>query len=439
MNLKEIVPIDTSKIADRETKRKYVKRVESVVKIKLESIVFRDNFNDRIEFGKIEEMASSLDAFGQIIPIRGDMMGDGTFIVTYGERRVRGMRLLRENGSDKFEYVLAEINPKDITEAQRHMIALVENSHRKNYEPLEEAVSYKRQIGYINQETGKNWTASEIARSLGVSKMHVSNMLKLAGVTEEEKAAVIEGVISPTALTDMVKAGASEEQRIEAINEAKESGEKIQISDVKKSGVDSDDDNEAAKDFIDGYDPLFQESARLVVVYQQGSTSLLQRKLSLGYNRAGRIIDQLEQAKIIGPFEGSKPREVYVETEEDLDDLFVSLGIIKNDSYTTGSSEVNPDEVMGGESLREADHQEIQDSGLFSVNNKKGGSTMLDLVNETLVMLNGLSFDMKTISPDEMAELNLDKVHATHQSMEVRLDKILNNLRDLQRMSKHLI
>ena len=57
-------------------------------------------------------------------------------------------------------------------------------------------------------------------------------------------------------------------------------------------------------------DAMFDEAARLVVQHQQGSTSLIQRKLSIGYNRAGRIIDQLEAARIVGPFEGSKARDV---------------------------------------------------------------------------------------------------------------------------------
>lgn len=59
-------------------------------------------------------------------------------------------------------------------------------------------------------------------------------------------------------------------------------------------------------------DPMFEEAARIIVQHQQGSASLLQRKLKLGYNRAGRIIDQLEAAGIIGPFEGSKAREVKI-------------------------------------------------------------------------------------------------------------------------------
>jgi len=59
-------------------------------------------------------------------------------------------------------------------------------------------------------------------------------------------------------------------------------------------------------------DDLFEKAARLVVEFQQGSTSLIQRKFSIGYNRAGRIIDQLESAGIVGPYEGSKARQVLI-------------------------------------------------------------------------------------------------------------------------------
>ena len=65
-------------------------------------------------------------------------------------------------------------------------------------------------------------------------------------------------------------------------------------------------------------DPMFEEAARLIIYHQQGSTSLIQRKLSLGYNRAGRIMDQLERAGIVGPANGSKARDVMCISEEDL-------------------------------------------------------------------------------------------------------------------------
>ncbi|MCD6200514.1 MAG: DNA translocase FtsK 4TM domain-containing protein [Bacteroidales bacterium] len=68
-------------------------------------------------------------------------------------------------------------------------------------------------------------------------------------------------------------------------------------------------------------DPLFEEAARLVVQHQQGSTSLIQRKLAIGYNRAGRIIDQLQAAGVVGPYEGSKARQVLIPDEYTLEQL----------------------------------------------------------------------------------------------------------------------
>ena len=72
-------------------------------------------------------------------------------------------------------------------------------------------------------------------------------------------------------------------------------------------------------------DPLFEEAARLIVVHQQGSTSLIQRKFSIGYNRAGRLMDQLEAAGIVGGTQGSKPREVLIMDEYSLEQKLSSI------------------------------------------------------------------------------------------------------------------
>jgi S-DNA-T family DNA segregation ATPase FtsK/SpoIIIE len=86
-----------------------------------------------------------------------------------------------------------------------------------------------------------------------------------------------------------------------------------------------DDDSGPSTVDLSERDSLFEEAARLIVAHQQGSTSLIQRKLKLGYNRAGRLIDQLEAAGIVGAFEGSKAREVLIKDELSLEQLLNEL------------------------------------------------------------------------------------------------------------------
>lgn len=88
---------------------------------------------------------------------------------------------------------------------------------------------------------------------------------------------------------------------------------------------DEEDKESAASVDLQTIDPLFEEAAKLIVLHQQGSTSLIQRKLKLGYNRSGRIIDQLEATGIVGPFEGSKAREVLVADEASLNEILAEL------------------------------------------------------------------------------------------------------------------
>ena len=66
-------------------------------------------------------------------------------------------------------------------------------------------------------------------------------------------------------------------------------------------------------------DPLFEEAAKLIIRTQQGSVSLIQRRLKVGYARAGRIVDELESAGVVGPFDGSKARQVLMESESELE------------------------------------------------------------------------------------------------------------------------
>lgn len=86
-----------------------------------------------------------------------------------------------------------------------------------------------------------------------------------------------------------------------------------------------DDNDSDDLDLGEERDEMFAEAARVIVRHQQGSTSLIQRKLKLGYNRAGRIVDQLEYNGIVGPFSGSKARQVLVKTELELEQILSKL------------------------------------------------------------------------------------------------------------------
>lgn len=83
------------------------------------------------------------------------------------------------------------------------------------------------------------------------------------------------------------------------------------------------------KIILDSYDPLFEEAARLIVIQQQGSTSLIQRKFAIGYNRAGRLINQLESAGIVSTFEGGKARDVLIKNEHDLEQILDRIDIVE--------------------------------------------------------------------------------------------------------------
>ncbi len=91
------------------------------------------------------------------------------------------------------------------------------------------------------------------------------------------------------------------------------------------AGADGDSDGDSGDFDLSERDSMFEEAARCIVLHQQGSTSLIQRKLKLGYNRSGRIVDQLERAGIVGPFQGSKQRDVLIPDEYQLEQLLNSL------------------------------------------------------------------------------------------------------------------
>jgi S-DNA-T family DNA segregation ATPase FtsK/SpoIIIE len=114
---------------------------------------------------------------------------------------------------------------------------------------------------------------------------------------------------------------------VDAINEfiAKQQGY-ISTYELPEPQMEGDADGGSSNDVdMSHLDPLFEEAARLIVMSQSGSTSLIQRKFAIGYNRAGRLMDQLEKAGIVGAAYGSKPREVLIQDEVSLENLVNQL------------------------------------------------------------------------------------------------------------------
>ena len=95
----------------------------------------------------------------------------------------------------------------------------------------------------------------------------------------------------------------------------------ISAFELPEPDMPDDDMGEAADVDMQHLDPMFEDAARLIVINQSGSTSLIQRKFAIGYNRAGRLMDQLEKAGVVGAAHGSKPREVLIQDENSLENL----------------------------------------------------------------------------------------------------------------------
>ena len=111
------------------------------------------------------------------------------------------------------------------------------------------------------------------------------------------------------------------------INEyiAKQSGPTCPMQLPEPKNDEGGDGTSGSSGDIGAIDPLFEEAARSVIVSQQGSTSMIQRRFSIGYNRAGRLMDQLEKAGIVGAAHGGKPRDVLIADESQLDNIIGQL------------------------------------------------------------------------------------------------------------------
>lgn len=158
--------------------------------------------------------------------------------------------------------------------------------------PSHRQITSSNSINKSNKQPSTSYTPSNYSETLPIDK--ANNQSK-----KKPKA-------SPPTNYEMERENRLKEIRKE-IDEMPEDEIKTLISSLAEETIDDTNDVD-----LDNLDPMFGEAARLIVIHQQGSTSLIQRKFKLGYNRAGKLIDQLEAARIVGPFEGSVARDVLI-------------------------------------------------------------------------------------------------------------------------------
>ncbi|MCL2074406.1 MAG: DUF4236 domain-containing protein [Marinilabiliaceae bacterium] len=136
--------------------------------------------------------------------------------------------------------------------------------------------------------------------------------------------------------------------------------------------------DEKQHNFLSEVDPLFEDAAHLIVTHQQGSTSLIQRQFSIGYNRAGRIMDELELAGIVGQAEGSKPRQMLIANKFELETLLKNLS--SNLAIKRNKEQLNINEDFEIDKLIETQKDEISQDFFNEVN--KSVTKILDLCDD---------------------------------------------------------
>jgi ParB/RepB/Spo0J family partition protein len=222
----KIKELNSSLIANRDTTREHLKSGKTVYKVPFSSIKIRDGWNARTDMGDIEGLAKSILENGLQNPLKGDLMEDGTFIPSDGHRRYEAIKWLNKNGHE-FVEVEAILNSTKMSDEQRLLQMWVANDG-KELTALEKAEVCKRLMTY-------GYKPKDIADKLGVSRMQVDNYITLSGLSIEEKEAVAQGTIKPTAAVKLSKQVASVEERKTIIKTAKAKGNVVKQKDVQQS------------------------------------------------------------------------------------------------------------------------------------------------------------------------------------------------------------
>jgi len=234
--LQEVAPILKKEIAGRAVIRKNdkIKIGIQLLNIPYDSIEIRPGFNVRKKLGNLEELADLIEGPGLLNPITVDVLTNGKIYLNDGERRWRAYGLLRQRTPEhmeRFSHMQAFANPSGTTELSRIIKMLSSATGAKSLEEIEQAEGFARMLLEKNPN-GSDVTNADIARYVGMTRQHVGNILKLAGISEEEKQMIMDGDVSATAISKMVQKGMKTEERVERIQEAKDSGSRLKVEDI---------------------------------------------------------------------------------------------------------------------------------------------------------------------------------------------------------------
>lgn len=239
----QLLLLDSKQLAGRQDLRDSfdIKTFEAIYKIRYSKIIPRPGFQKRTIFGNLDELADSIEEVGLENPITVDVLKDGTMYLVDGERRILAIGILIKRGNPDFEFIPAYINHPKTTEAQRMRTMYLKNNGTKQFEPFEEGEYFKTYLE-IPHEDGRKRRPADIAKELGVSKMHVSSRLSLTSYTDSERLAILDGIISSTAMKELKMAGKTEEEIASAIAEARLKGEKLKVKDAAAFTPDFNDE-----------------------------------------------------------------------------------------------------------------------------------------------------------------------------------------------------
>ena len=162
---------------------------------------------------------------------------------------------------------------------------------------------------------------------------------------------------------------------------------------------------------LDALDPMFADAARIIVTHNLGSTSLLQRKLSIGYNRAGRLMDELEKTHIVGPQVGGNPRDILIKDKVSLEKLLDLIELKRNDiNITIDDSVISLFKIdVFSTSSNKNENKSSKTNDDDDIQTLKDINSMLNAVNDVLSVRNDYTFDINSFYSPPISTFNKDE------------------------------